>query len=144
MQLYCSLSDVTNFTSASTGFTKLPDEATQTLLTKLVSGEASSLVNSDYENKLIGYWDGGVPVNVRDWVPANYYVLMSLGMGEKPLLYRQLPSASMQGLRLDPMFKDSPIYAQEMESLFGVAPYNRVMASVLYVGSASYVQPTIT
>lgn len=145
LNIYCSLSDVSNFTSASAGFTALPDERTQTLLTQLVSGQTVDV--SDYENKLIGYWNGGggagVPVNVRSWVPQHYYVCMSLGMGEKPLLFRQRPQQSLQGWRINPLYKDSPIYAQEMEAEFGVNAYNRVMAAVLYDQNATYTSPTI-
>jgi hypothetical protein len=141
VEVWCALSNATAV-AALTGFTALPDSATQTLLSQLVSGQTKN--NGDLENRQIGYWKDGVPVFVKPYVPASYMVCAALGMPEKPLLYRQRPQAALQGWRIASQFKDFPLIADYAEAEFGFAAYNRTMLAVLYTGNATYAIPTIS
>ena len=141
LKLYTALADVGNFTSASAGFTGLPTGETQTYLTQLVSGQTADF--SDLENKLLGYWTGGVEVWVKPWCIANYVVCVATGMGEKALLYRQRPQSSLQGWRIAAPYEEYPMIAEHAEAEFGFSAFNRTMAAVLYFANATYAVPTI-
>jgi hypothetical protein len=142
LKLFIALADVEHYMAFDAGFTPLPDEATQTLLTQLVSGK--TLNNSDLENRQIGMWSGGIPVFVKPFMIEHYHLCVATGMPEKALLYRQRPQASLQGWRIGSPLKEYPLVADFAEAEFGFAAYNRVMAAVLYDANATYAVPTIT
>lgn len=140
LKLFISLTDAAAV-SALTGFTALPDEATQTLLTRLVTGQTSKI--DDLENRAIGYWKGGIPVHVKPFMIASYLVCVATDMPEKALLYRQRPQPSLQGWRVASPYNDYPLVAEYAEAEFGFAAFNRTMLAVLYTGNATYAVPTI-
>lgn len=142
LKLFIALADVEHYAAFDAGFTPLPDEATQTLLTQLVSGK--TIDNNDLENRQIGMWAGGVPVFVKPFMIEHYHLCVATGMPEKALLYRQRPQASLQGWRVNAPLKEYPLVAEFAEAEFGFAPYNRVMAAVYYDANATYAVPTIT
>jgi hypothetical protein len=142
LKIVCSLTDVANFTSASAGFTSLPDANIQTLTTQLTSGRTADY--SDLENRLLGFWSGNVEVWVKPWAIANYVVCYASGATPKPLLYRQREESALQGWHIAPKISDYPLLAENTESEFGLAAFNRTALAVLYFANATYAVPTIT
>jgi hypothetical protein len=142
VKLVCALADVTTVTSASAGFTSLPDANIQTLTTQLVSGRTADF--SDLENRLLGFWTGGVEVWVKPWAIANYIVCYASGANPKPLLYRQRPQSSLQGWRIASPYNDYPLIAQNAEFELGFAAFKRDSLAVLYFSNATWANPTIT
>jgi hypothetical protein len=95
-------------------------------------------------DRAIGLWNGGsgeAEVWVKPWVPANYAVVYNTGM--RPLVYRTRENGSTD-LTMVADDENYPLRARMWEREFGVAPWNRHSAAVLYVGGASYVTPVIT
>jgi hypothetical protein len=142
VKLFIALADVEHYLAFDAGFTSLPDSATQTLLTQLVSGQTKD--NNDLENRQIGYWSGGIPVFVKPFMIEHYHLCVATQMPEKALLYRQRPQASLQGWRVGSPLKEYPLVADYAEAEFGFAAFNRVMAAVYYDANATYAVPTIT
>jgi hypothetical protein len=142
VKIVCALADVTTVTSASAGFTSLPDANTQLAATQLVSGRTADF--SDLENRLLGFWSGGVEVWVKPWAIANYIVCYASGASPKPLLYRQRPQSSLQGWRISAPIADYPLLAENAEAEFGFAAFKRDALAVLYFANATYAVPTIT
>jgi hypothetical protein len=142
LKIFIPLADAATVAAFDAGFTALPDEATQTLLTQLVSGQTRD--NSDLENRQIGMWSGGIPVWVKPFMIEAYAMCVATGMPEKALLYRQRPQPSLQGWRIASQYKEFPLVAEYAEAEFGFAPFNRVMAAFLYSDNATYAVPTIT
>jgi hypothetical protein len=108
-----------------------------------VTSTITKLNTNDFENQMIGYWDGYVEVWVKPWVPANYILVAATEEPEKLLGYRELPQPSMQGLRIDAPFGIAPLVAQNAEAIFGFGVWNRLAGSVLYIGGTTWTNPTI-
>jgi hypothetical protein len=142
LKIFIPLANAALMAAFDAGFTPLPDEATQTLLTQLVSGKTIDV--SDLENRQIGVWAGGIPVWVKPFMISSYTMVVATQMPEKALLYRQRPQPSLQGWRVNAPLKEYPLIAEYAEAEFGFAPYNRVMAAVLYQANATYAVPSIT
>jgi len=142
LKLFIALADVEHYLAFDAGFTSLPDEATQTLLTKLVSGKTKD--NNDLENRQIGYWAGGIPVFVKPFMIEHYHLCVATEMPEKALLYRQRPQSSLQGWRIAAPYSEYPMFAEVAEAEFGFSVFNRVMGAVYYDANATYAVPTIT
>lgn len=140
LKIFISLTDAAAV-SGLTGFTALPDSETQTLLTQLVTGRTSDI--SDIENRMIGFWKGGIGIYVKPFIPASYLVCVATQMPEKALLYRQRPQTALQGWRVAAPIPDYPLIAENAEAEFGFAAFNRTMLAVLYTGNATYAVPTI-
>jgi len=93
-------------------------------------------------NRAIGIF-GAAEVWVKSWMPASYLFFWDAG-SDKPLVIRQRTSTSMQGLRIAGALDAFPLYAEYMESEFGVGVNTRTNGSVLYTGNATYSDPTVT
>jgi hypothetical protein len=99
------------------------------------SGENSTVAkldNRDISNYLAGIWDGLYEVWVKPWVPEDYITVLASEMPDKPLAFRELPFASMQGLKLDSMVSVQPLVSQSASHFAGVGVLNRSAGSVLY------------
>jgi hypothetical protein len=142
LKLFIALADVSHYLAFDAGFTSLPDGATQTLLTQLVSGK--TLDNSDLENRQIGFWSGGIPVFVKPFMIEHYHLCVATGMPEKILLYRQRPQSNLQGWRIAAPYAEYPLVSEFAEAELGFGVFNRVNAAVYYDANATYAVPTIT
>lgn len=105
----------------------------------------TALDNSRIDNRAIGIF-GAAEVWVRSWVPAGYVFAYDAGSGQKPLIYRQHPVATIRGLRIVAQLDDYPLYAQVMDSYFGFGVWTRTNGAVLYYagGAVAYVDPTFS
>jgi hypothetical protein len=86
----------------------------------------------------------GAEVWVKPWIPENYVLVwIRGGDAQAPLLFRERRPGS-GSLKL--VFEDEnhPLRARSYESEFGVAVWNRVGASVLYIANATYADPSLT
>jgi hypothetical protein len=99
---------------------------------------------SRIDNRAIGLL-GAAEVWVKSWVPSGYLVVYDAGEATKPLCFRQHPAGVLQGLRVAARLIDQPLYADQMESYFGIGVWNRTAAAVLYYanGAGAYVAPTL-
>lgn len=99
---------------------------------------------SRVDNRAIGIL-GAAEVWVKSWVPAGYLVVYDAGESTKPLCFRQHPAGALQGLRIAARLDDYPLYADQMESYFGIGVWNRTAAAVLYyaAGAGAYVIPAL-
>ncbi len=140
LKIFVSLTDAAAVT-ALTGYTALPDSETQTLLTQLVTGRTSDI--SDLENRMIGFWKGGIGIYVKPFMIASYLMCVATQMPEKTLLYRQRPQASLQGWRVAAPYAEYPLVSEFAEVECGFNVFNRTMAAILYTGNATYAVPTI-
>ncbi|HSW29289.1 MAG TPA: hypothetical protein VLH75_07305 [Longimicrobiales bacterium] len=93
------------------------------------------------DNRPIGLF-GAAEVWVKPWAIADYYFAHALG-GPKPLAFRQRTQAALQGLRMVSQSDIHPLVVDFMEAEFGLGVRTRTNGAVLYVGGASYVDPTI-
>jgi hypothetical protein len=108
-----------------------------------VTSTVAKLDMSDLENQLIGYWNGNVEVWVKPWAVANYVLCLAVDVAEKPLVFRQRPQATLQGLRIVADFESHPLVARVMEAEFGFGVWNRLAGSVLYIGNTTWANPTL-
>jgi hypothetical protein len=99
---------------------------------------------SRIDNRAIGLL-GAAEVWVKSWVPSGYLVVYDAGEATKPLVFRQHQAGGLQGLRIAARLDDYPLYADQMESYFGIGVWNRTAAAVLYynAGAVAYVAPTL-
>lgn len=91
---------------------------------------------------MVGIWDGAYEVWVKPWAIDGYITCLATG-GDKPLAWRELPYASMRGLKLDSMTTVNPIVAQSATRYAGVGVANRSAGAVLYVNATTWADPTI-
>lgn len=101
-----------------------------------------SIDNSDLGNQMIGYWKD-IPVWVKPYAVANYMLCIT-SAGEKALGFRQRKQASLRGLRLVSELPGYPLVSKSFEAEFGIAVNNRSAGAVLYFGSGTWANPTIT
>jgi len=113
--------------SALTGFTALSSS-----LLFAASGTNQKLDVSDVSNYCSGLWDGLYEIWVKNlMIPSGYIMAVATEETEKVLGFRQLPQAELQGLRIDSMFTDHPLVAQNAEAIFGFGVWNRLGAAVM-------------
>lgn len=92
----------------------------------------------------IGLWDGYAEVWLKPWVPLNY-VLVFLAGGEEGVLVRRRPIYRPAGM-LRPVYEHNhhPLTAKEWERKIGFGVWQRHKAAILYIGNATYQNPTIS
>lgn len=99
-----------------------------------------------YHDRSIGFWNGAVEVFVKPWIPAGYLVPVDLNPSARVLRYRRRAGigGEVGGGNLDLVASDDhfPLRASTYEREFGVSPWQRHKAAILYVGGASYVAPS--
>lgn len=114
---------------ASTKFTAL------TLAVVAVPGRTSGTVvtdnvESDPNNKLVGYW-AGYEVHTRSWVPSGYYAAIATGSPQKPLVHRLDKFTALNGLRMVYQLNAHPLTAQTFEAEIGFGAWGRHAAAIL-------------
>jgi hypothetical protein len=102
--------------------------------------ENNALINFNARN--IGLFDAA-DVQVRPWVPANYYLAWMELPGYKVLRVRERRTGSF-GLKLMAEYETFPLRARALANEYGVGVFNRVGAAVGYNGASSYTAPTLT
>lgn len=114
---------------------------------RIVSGTGYTVDKLDNKapanNRFIGIWDNQYDVWVKDSItPANYVLVAACGEPEKPLAFRQLPMASLQGLRFSGQASGIALVSEKAEAIEDFGVWNRGMASVLYIGGTSWANPS--
>lgn len=114
---------------ASTKFTAL------TMAVVAVAGRTSGTVatdnvDSDPNNKLVGYW-AGYEVHTRSWVPSGYYAAIATGSPQKPLVHRLDKFTGLNGLRMVYQLNGHPLTAQTFEAEIGFGAWGRNAAAIL-------------
>lgn len=109
-----------------------------------VSSTIAKLDMSDTSNYLAGYWAGLYEIHVKpsQMIPSGYILVCATEEVEKPLAFRQLAQSELQGLRIDAPMASHPLVAQNMEAIFDFGVFNRLSASVLYVGNTTWANPS--
>lgn len=138
MRIYISVTDEAAF-RALAGFVAYQDPR---LVFRATDTPGKTLDVTRTNNRAIGIF-GGAEVWVKSWMPASYLFFFDAG-SEKPLVIRQRSSTSLQGLRIAGTIDAFPLYAQYMESEFGVGISTRTNGSVLYTANATYADPSIS
>jgi hypothetical protein len=95
------------------------------------------------DNLAIGTF-GSAEVWVKPWAIANYVLCLAVDDVRKPLGFRELPQAGMQGLRLVAQNDSYPLHAEAWVRYFGVGVWHRTNGGVLYFANATFADPTIT
>lgn len=141
LMLVIHRNDLTAF-AALTGFTAL---SSSTLVYSGANSTVEKVDNSDLSNQMVGYFGTMmIPVWVKPYAVANYVLCIALGSPDgKPLAYRQLPYANMQGLKLDTKYANEPLIAEEGIALEGFGVLNRSSGAVLYTSGSVWVNPTL-
>ena len=93
------------------------------------------------DNRAIGIFSSA-EVMTRSWVPAGYAFAWDAN-SEKPVLFRQRDSTTLQGLRILATLETFPLYAEYMRAEFGAGVWNRTNGAVLYFGGATYTAPAL-
>lgn len=138
--LYISLANQAAFTALAS-FTPLSSAHVVNLVGMQTDVKVTG--EEDVENRLIGYWNGVVPVFVKPYAVANYILCMATESSEKPLCFRQRSQESLQGLRIAAEINDYPLIAQNYESEFGIGVYCRTAGAVLFTAGAVWANPTL-
>jgi hypothetical protein len=132
MELYISRTNLAAVEALTTVYTPLSHLKIDVNGTTLAVGTTQDKLNTDdYEDQQVGMLVGEIPVFIKPWAVAEYYLLVATGMPEKVL-----------GLRMaDPWhiaapYDDYPLYAENAEAEFGFGVFNRVMATVTQDGAA--------
>lgn len=134
----------TGLKSSITGLTNFYEAQS---LNSLVSyGNDTSLANDAVEmylgfgNRVLGVVDDVVIVESRR-MPANYIIAYSSGAGS--FLRRRVPSEEvLQGLQVVPYQVNSNFTRFDYYRIAGYAPWNRIGAVAMQIGSGSYTIPT--
>ena len=105
----------------------------------------SKLNRSDTSNRMIGLWDNQYEIwqKPAQMIPSGYVLAAATGEEEKVLGFRQLEAPSLQGLRIDAMYSNFPLIAQNAERIAGYGVWNRMGAAVVISGSV-WANPTLT
>lgn len=147
VKIIIAQADVTAI-SALTNFIKAGDAG---LIQPFPTTQAAGITTlntqfDDLENRFLGcYRNSGVQIWVKPWGVAGYAFCFASDAAEKPLVYRQRPQASLQGLRIGSQFDQFPLIAQEMVAEFGFGVWNRVNGAVLdFTHQATWSDPTIS
>jgi hypothetical protein len=126
-----------------TGFTPFVDP-------RFIQGTADTHVNrpvdiTRLDNRAIGYY-GAATIWVKPWMVLDYCFCFDISSSLKPLVFRERPGSSMQGLQIAAEIPMYPLYAKYMEAEFGLGVWNRGNGAVLYyaTGAVAYVEPTLT
>jgi len=94
------------------------------------------------DNRAIGILSAA-EVWVKPWVPAGYMFCFAAGDPNKPLAFRQRDSRALQGLRIAGEIEMYPLLAEYMEHEFGIGVWTRTNGAALYIGGASWVNPSL-
>lgn len=94
------------------------------------------------DNRAIGIFDSA-EVWIKPWALPSYMFTFDTTTGNKPLAVRTRTGAAPT-LEIAAELDTFPLYAQYMESEFGVGVWTRTNGAVLYFGGGSYTDPTIT
>jgi hypothetical protein len=128
--------------AALTGFTALSSSVLS------YDGTTSTVVkidNSNLTNRMVGYWKNSIEIWVKPWAVENFMVCLATGSPDgKPLGFRQLPWNDLQGLKLNSLYENEPLVAQEGIAYEGMSVLNRSAGAVLQLNSSSYTNPTIS
>lgn len=95
------------------------------------------------DNMAIGTF-GSAEVWIKPWAIASYILCVAVDDVRKPLGFRQLPQANMQGLRLVASNDAYPLHADSWVRYCGVGAFHRTNGGVLYTASGTFADPTIT
>jgi hypothetical protein len=91
--------------------------------------------------RTIGEFDG-IPVEVKPWVPSGYIVTYNRNV--RPLAIRTEGGVAGAGdLQIDAQDEEHPLRAETYSREFGVGVMDRVGASILFTGNATYASPAL-
>jgi hypothetical protein len=93
------------------------------------------------DNRAIGIFDSA-EIWVKPWAIANYTFTYDSTTANKPLVLRTR-NGTAPSLEIVAAIDTFPLYAEYMESEFGVGVWTRTNGHVLYFGGGSYTDPTI-
>jgi hypothetical protein len=93
------------------------------------------------DNRAIGIFDSA-EIWIKPWALANYVFTFDSTTGNKPLALRTR-NGTTPALTIAAELDTFPLYAQFMESEFGMGVWTRTNGHVLYFGGGAYVDPTI-
>jgi hypothetical protein len=141
VRLYINRAQETDVRALTPNFTPLPPPNVVQATTTAYAVGVLDITRAD--NRLIGYFDG-FPVYTRPWVPALYFFTYSRGASGKPLRFRQLVTPSERGLYLAGTNAAHPLQADFYEAKHGFGAFTRTNGAILYLGAASYADPTFT
>jgi hypothetical protein len=127
-------------TRALTGFVAYPDPR---IIYRNSDTPGQTLDISRLDNRAIGIF-GGAEIWVKSWAIANYVYVWDSASPNKPLAFRQRDNENLQGLRIAATNSAYPLYAQFLESEFGIGVWTRTNGAILYFANATYADPAIT
>jgi len=125
--------------SALTGFKDYVDP--RTTLNGNAREATTRLDITRLDNRAIGIFDSA-EIWVKPWAIANYTFTYDSSTSSKPLVLRTRNGTS-PSLEIVAAIDTFPLYAEYMESEFGVGVWTRTNGHVLYFGGGSYTDPTI-
>lgn len=141
LALFVNQADVANLSGLSL-YTALSSDL-------MVYGNSDSTVTklnrSDTSNRMIGLWDNQYEIwqKPAQMIPSGYVLAAATAEVEKVLGFRQLESPALQGLRIDAMYSNFPLIAQNAENIYGFGVWDRMAAAVVISGS-QWANPTLT
>jgi hypothetical protein len=142
VKLIVNINDVAALKTV-TGFTALTSPLMNPASTSTTTIQTLDLGNLD--NKVVGIWDGTIPVVTRPWANQGYVLAMDDTADPKPVAYRTLENPTMRGLLLTESNDHNKLLSNESLAYFGMSVCNRGAGAVLDItsGSSTYTSPTI-
>lgn len=86
--------------------------------------------NDDVNHKLVGFWNG-IPVETRIYVPADYYMALAQGAGEKPLVKRVNSKLGSGSIISEQAYGNNVLTAEQFAMYYGLSAWNRVGCAFL-------------
>lgn len=122
-----------------TGFTAYPDPRLGSFAA--TAGVPNQRATIDRMNNMAIGMFNVAEVWVKPWGISNYPLFYDVG-GPRPVRYRYREGdLALQTAAANDAF---PLHAEFLESHYGFGVWNRLGAAVLYIGGASYTDPTIS
>jgi len=121
-----------------TGFIAAWDPRVMVANTVTMSNQRLDINNT--QKRFIGIYNGA-EVYVKPWVYANYIVAIDVNAQSRVLRMR-LPTEKPAGLHIAGRMSTFPLQSEYFENFFGFGVKNRGAAAILYIGNATYADPT--
>jgi hypothetical protein len=133
---WATLKNVTGFAQLTSPLI-VPSNASDSTIQKLELGTLDS--------KMVGLFDGVVPVYTRPWGIANFVACLDLTADPTPVAMRVHENPAVRGLMLDTK-QDAHLVCKESYAYFGFGCVNRGAGAVIDIstGSSTYTSPTIS
>ena len=131
---------IRGFTNAANGDVFQPYYDSRVIVADDITRASGVLDMANLSDRAIGVY-GQARVHVKPWVPANYMLVYMMGQ-VKPLAIRERNPGS-NVFALDYENDTFPLRARQLSREMGIGVWTRHAAAVMYIGGASYVQPTL-